>query len=58
MAWLHRTHIARAQALLETSGLGVDHIFALVGFAAPTTFRERFRATVGTSPARYRHAFR
>lgn len=58
MAWLHRTRIARAQELLETSNLSVDRISALVGFGAPTTFRERFRATVGTSPAHYRHAFR
>lgn len=58
MAWLHRTRIARAQALLETSDLAIDRISALVGFTAPTTFRERFRATVGTSPTRYRHAFR
>lgn len=58
MAWLHRTRVARAQALLETSDLGVDRIFALVGFGTPTTFRERFRATVGTSPVHYRRAFR
>lgn len=57
MAWLHRTRIARAQELLETSGLGVDRIAALVGFAAPTTFRERFRRAVGTSPGHYRRAF-
>jgi len=48
---------SRAQELLETSGLGVDRIAALVGFAAPTTFRERFRRAVGTSPGHYRRAF-
>jgi len=36
----------------------VDRIAALVGFAAPTTFRERFRRAVGTSPGHYRRAFR
>ena len=43
--------------MLETSDLSVDRISALVGFAAPTTFRERFRAAVGVSPAHYRRSF-
>ena len=57
VAWLHRTRVARAQALLETTGHGVDRIAHLVGFASPTTFRERFRAAVGTGPGAYRRAF-
>ena len=45
-----RDTLARAQALLETSDLSADRISALVGFGAPTTFRERLRAMVGVSP--------
>lgn len=56
-AWLSRARIARAQQLLETTEHSVERIGHLVGFASPTTFRERFRVSVGISPAAHRRAF-
>jgi len=58
LRWLHRRRLRRAQHLLETTGHPVERIAYQVGFGSPTTFRERFRATVGTSPQAYRRAFR
>ncbi|MDR7273691.1 GlxA family transcriptional regulator [Catenuloplanes atrovinosus] len=58
LQWLLRARIRRAQHLLETTGHPVDRIAGQVGFGSPTAFRERFRRTVGTSPAAYRSAFR
>ena len=58
MRWLYRARVRRAQYLLETTAHPVERIASRVGFASPTTFRERFRAIVGTSPQAYRRAFR
>ncbi|WP_033342479.1 GlxA family transcriptional regulator [Catenuloplanes japonicus] len=58
LQWLLRARVRRAQHLLETTGHPVDRIAGQVGFGSPTAFRERFRRTVGTSPAAYRSAFR
>ena len=58
LQWLHRTRLRRAQHLLETTGHPVERIAAEVGFTSPTTFRDRFKRLVGTSPALYRRAFR
>jgi transcriptional regulator GlxA family with amidase domain len=58
LRWLHRRRLRQAQFLLETTALPVERVGARVGFASPTTFRERFRQTVGTSPQAYRRAFR
>ncbi|SDQ86543.1 GlxA family transcriptional regulator [Quadrisphaera sp. DSM 44207] len=57
LAWLHRARIHRAQHLLETTAHPIERIATEVGFASATTFRERFAAVVGTSPAAYRRAF-
>ncbi len=58
LQWLHRARLRRAQHLLETTGHPVERIAEQVGFTSPTTFRDRFKRLVGTSPARYRQAFR
>ncbi len=57
LQWLLDARIRRAQELLETSSLDVVGIAAAVGFEAPSSFRERFRNTVGVSPATYRRTF-
>jgi hypothetical protein len=44
--------------LLETTGHPVGRIATQVGFGSQTTFRERFKRIVGTSPQAYRRAFR
>jgi transcriptional regulator GlxA family with amidase domain len=56
--WLHRSRLRRAQYLLETTDHAVERIAGQVGFGSATTFRERFRRLVGTSPNAYRRAFR
>jgi len=58
LRWLHRRRLHQAQHLLETTAHPVERVARQVGFASPTTFRERFRAGVGTSPQAYRRAFR
>lgn len=57
LRWLHRSRIRRAQYLLETTGHSVERIAIQVGFGSPTTFRDRFKRLVGTSPQAYRRAF-
>ncbi|MFD7445198.1 GlxA family transcriptional regulator [Streptomyces sp. NPDC059909] len=58
LQWLHRARIRQAQHLLETTAHPVDRIATQVGFGSPTSFRDRFKRQVGTSPHAYRRAFR
>ncbi|MFB9909437.1 GlxA family transcriptional regulator [Allokutzneria oryzae] len=58
LQWLHRARLRQAQYLLETTAHSVERIAAQVGFGSPTTFRDRFKRLVGTSPHAYRRAFR
>ncbi|QBI54387.1 GlxA family transcriptional regulator [Streptomonospora litoralis] len=58
LQWLHRARIRQAQHLLETTARPVDRIADQVGFGSPTSFRDRFKRVVGTSPQSYRRAFR
>jgi len=57
LRWLHRSRLRQAQYLLETTHHPVERIASQVGFGSPTTFRDRFRQLVGTSPQAYRRAF-
>jgi transcriptional regulator GlxA family with amidase domain len=57
MQWLTRYRVRRAQQLLETTDVPVEQVGPLAGFAAATTFRERFKEVVGVSPWAYRRAF-
>lgn len=57
LQWLHRSRIRQAQYLLETTGHTVGRIALQVGFGSQTTFRDRFKRVVGTSPQAYRRAF-
>jgi transcriptional regulator GlxA family with amidase domain len=56
--WVARARLRRAQQLLETSGLQVERVASLAGFASTTTLRTRFQHTLGTSPKAYRRSFR
>ncbi|WP_432252340.1 GlxA family transcriptional regulator [Streptomyces sp. HNM1019] len=58
LQWLHRARIRQAQYLLEATTHPVERIAAQVGFGSPTSFRDRFKRVVGTSPYGYRSAFR
>jgi transcriptional regulator GlxA family with amidase domain len=56
--WILQRRVRRAQELLETSSLSIDAVAHAVGFSAASTFRERFRAIVGTNPQSYRRLYR
>lgn len=56
--WVLQSRIRRAQQLLETTRLSVEHVSIEAGFGSTATFRDRFHKTVGTSPYAYRRAFR
>jgi transcriptional regulator GlxA family with amidase domain len=56
--WVLQSRIRRAQHLLETTRLSVEHVSAEAGFGATATFRDQFHKRVGTSPYAYRRAFR
>ncbi|WP_340647943.1 helix-turn-helix domain-containing protein [Pseudoxanthomonas winnipegensis] len=56
--WLAHQRLARAQRLLETSDLALDRVAAEAGFGSAISLRQRFAATLGTSPSAYRRSFR
>jgi transcriptional regulator GlxA family with amidase domain len=58
LQWILQARVRRAQQLLETTGHSVEQIATEVGFGSAPAFRERFNRIVGTSPHRYRRAFR
>jgi transcriptional regulator GlxA family with amidase domain len=55
--WILQKRVRRAQELLETTSISIDAVAHAVGFSAASTFRERFRAIVGTNPLNYRHLY-
>ncbi len=58
LQWLNRSRLRQAQSLLETTDHSIERITSQVGFGASTTFHDRFKQLVGTSPQAYRRAFR
>ena len=58
LRWLRRSRVRRAQYPLESTGHSVERISLQAGFGSPTSFRDRFKLRVGTSPHAYRRAFR
>lgn len=56
--WLQTARVRHAQQLLEMTELSIEHVATEAGFGSVTAFRERFSRIVGTSPQRYRQAFR
>jgi transcriptional regulator GlxA family with amidase domain len=57
LRWLNTARLRRAQYLLETTGHPVEAVAGQVGFGSATTFRDRFKRLVGTSPQAYRRSF-
>ena len=47
----------RAQRLLETTDLAIEHVATEAGFGSAAVMREHFGTVVGTSPLSYRRAF-
>lgn len=58
LRWVQTARVRRAQRLLETTALSVEQVATEAGFGSVTALRERFARVVGTTPQRYRHAFR
>lgn len=58
LQWLLASRIRLARKLLETTALSVEQIATATGFGSATALRVRFAQTLGTSPSRYRQAFR
>ncbi|MGZ2746475.1 GlxA family transcriptional regulator [Burkholderia stagnalis] len=58
LQWLQTARVRHAQQLLEITERSIEHVATEAGFGSVTAFRERFARIVGTSPQRYRQAFR
>jgi transcriptional regulator GlxA family with amidase domain len=56
-AWIAQARVRRAQRLLETTDLAIEHVAAEAGFGSAAVLREHFTDVVGTSPSAYRRAF-
>lgn len=55
--WLIGQRIARAQALLETTHLSIEHVAQQCGSGSAVAMRPHFAKAVRLSPAQYRQAF-
>jgi transcriptional regulator GlxA family with amidase domain len=55
--WLNAERVARAQQLLETTGMPIDAIASKAGFGTTLALRQQFSAQLGMSPSSYRRTF-
>ncbi|MCK0112290.1 helix-turn-helix domain-containing protein [Ornithinimicrobium sp. F0845] len=55
--WLLQARLDRALELLERSDLPVDRVAEEAGFGTAAAFRQRMRASLGTTPQAYRRTF-
>lgn len=58
LRWLLRARVRHAQGLLERTDHAIERVATESGFGSVTAFREQFKRQLGTSPNRYRSAFR
>jgi AraC family transcriptional activator FtrA len=56
--WLLDQRIRASLALLEGSGLPVEHVGPAVGIPSPAAYRRHFARAMGLAPAAYRRSFR
>ena len=56
--WVAKARVRRAQLLLETTLLSIEHIAAEAGFQSASVLREHFKSSVGVSPLAWRRCFR
>ena len=56
-AWVAQARVRRAQRLLETTQISVEHVARESGFRSAAVLREHFGQRVGTSPLAYRALF-
>lgn len=55
--WVAKARVRRAQLLLETTTLPVEHIAAESGFQSASVLREHFKSSVRLSPVAWRQSF-
>ena len=55
--WVAKARVRRAQLLLETTPLSIEHIAAKAGFQSASVLREHFKSSVGVSPVAWRQSF-
>lgn len=55
--WLNAQRVARAQQLLETTDLPIEHVAHEAGFGTPLSMRQQFAERLGTAPSDYRRSF-
>ena len=55
--WVAKARVRRAQLLLETTPLSIEHIAANAGFHSASVLREHFNLSVGVSPLAWRQSF-
>lgn len=55
--WVAKARVRRAQLLLETTPLSIEHIAANAGFESASVLREHFKTSVGVSPLAWRQSF-
>jgi AraC family transcriptional activator FtrA len=56
--WVLEQRTRAAQALLERTELGVEHVAARTGFGSAATLRTHFGRRLATTPSAYRRTFR
>ncbi|MGW3998700.1 helix-turn-helix domain-containing protein [Amycolatopsis sp. NPDC004772] len=57
LQWLLDQRLARAQTLLESTGLSMEKVAALSGLGTANNLRHHFLEQVGVTPGDYRRAF-
>ncbi|GHC51451.1 helix-turn-helix domain-containing protein [Streptomyces flavofungini] len=57
LQWLLNQRLARAQSLLESTGLPIEKVGELSGLGTANNLRHHFLKQVGVSPSDYRRAF-
>ncbi|MFC6355726.1 GlxA family transcriptional regulator [Luethyella okanaganae] len=55
--WLNSQRVRRAQLLLETTDLAIEHVAARCGFGTSVALRRHFRQLLDTTPDNYRRTF-
>lgn len=55
MQYLLKLRMERAQALLASTNLPIEHVASSVGYPDPLYFSKQFRRSSGFSPTEYRH---
>jgi len=58
LQWLLAARVKRAQQLLESTNLPIEHVAAAAGFESSNAFRDRFKRIVGIAPVAWRNTYK